>query len=240
MIKLFADGASLQELHEIATNSRVVGFTTNPSLVRASGAVNYETFCRELLVILKMQAPNASVSIEVLSDDLAEMKRQAERISALGDEYGYRVYVKIPITNTKGELTTDIVSALSAEGHLINVTAVFTMPQVMKIMASLKDNHSDLIISMFAGRIADTMRDPIDVIKSAIQLRSSEKVQFLWASCREVLNYKHAVEAGCDIITMVPAMIKKMNETYHKDMDLYSLETVQMFYNDAVKSGYMI
>lgn len=230
-IKLFADGADLAEMTKLYSNPRIVGFTTNPTLMRKAGISDYVAFAREVLRII----PDRPVSFEVFADELDEMERQARVIAT----WGSNVNVKIPVTNTRGQFTGPVISALSRAGIVLNVTAIMSIDQVREVAAAL---HAGTlaIISVFAGRIADTGVDPIPhMIACRRELAERPKVELLWASPRELLNVFHAQEAGCDIITATPDILAKL-AFVGKDLGEYSLETVQMFHRDAMQSGFHI
>ncbi|NUJ79902.1 transaldolase [Methylocystis sp. FS] len=230
-IKLFADGADLGEMISMYRDPRIVGFTTNPTLMRQAGVADYEKFARKVLEAI----PDRPVSFEVFADDLSEMARQARVIAG----WGPNVNVKIPVVNTKGEFTGPILSALSNEGVTLNVTAIMTVQQVRDVAAALAP-ETPAIISVFAGRIADTGVDPVPHMKACrAALASRPRAELLWASPRELLNVFHAQEAGCHIITATPGILSKL-ELVGKDLTQFSLETVQMFYRDATASGFEI
>ena len=216
---IFLDGADLETMK--AYESRVAGYTTNPSLMRKAGIDNYKSFAAAVLMLT-----NKPVSFEVFADDLPTMREQGEQIAAWGDN----VYVKIPITTTSGLSTGPVIAALSMIGIKVNVTAIMTLDQIRTAARHIYPT-TPAILSIFAGRIADTGRDPVPFITTALRVKHSE-TQVLWASTREVYNVKQAEQAGADIITMTPDLIKKM-DLFGKDLAQYSLETVQMFYNDA-------
>jgi len=230
-IKLFADGADLGKMISMYRDPRIVGFTTNPTLMRQAGVADYEQFARKVLAAI----PDRPVSFEVFADDLSEMARQARVIAG----WGPNVNVKIPVVNTKGEFTGPILSALSNEGVTLNVTAIMTVQQVRDVAAALAP-EAPAIISVFAGRIADTGVDPVPHMKACrAALASRPRAELLWASPRELLNVFHAQEAGCHIITATPGILSKL-ELVGKDLTQFSLETVQMFYRDATASGFDI
>lgn len=229
--KVFADGADLKSIAEIEKNPLVKGFTTNPSLIRKAGVADYMTFAKDLLRLI----PNKPVSFEVFADTQEEMEQQAYALAELGSN----VYVKIPVTNTKKEPTYPLLYTLSKAKVSLNVTAVFTLEQVEKIVEHLSDSVPS-IISIFAGRIADTGVDPIPLMKKALKTMAKlPHCEVLWASPREVLNYVQARQIGCHIITMTNDLIKKIS-LLNKNLDEYSLETVKMFYDDALSAGYTI
>lgn len=228
-IKLFADGAKLSEMVEAYESGDIQGFTTNPTLMRGAGVSDYVAFAKEVLT----KITDLPISFEVFSDELPEMERQAKEIATWGDN----VYVKIPVTNTKGVSTAPIISSLSAAGVKLNVTAVFTSEQVKWITEALSADTPS-VISIFAGRIANTGRDPMPYMKEAVQIASVKpKIEVLWASPREALNIVQAEECGCHIITATPSILAQ-RKNFGKDLAQFSLETVQMFYNDASSAGY--
>lgn len=243
MLKLFSDGADFEGIIAAADNPNIVGFTTNPTLMLQAKINDYEDFARATLQYLSTNRPGTSLSLEVFADDLPSMTKQALKIDEWGKEYAYDVYVKIPVTTTTGVSTAPAYKMLSDSGVKCNVTAVFTQQQIIEVIDNL--NHFvPSIVSIFAGRIADTGVDPENIIEWANNYyarfkNQNTKLEFLWASCREPFNYVQAERSGCDIITMPPAMIDKM-KTFGKNLNQFSLETVQMFYNDAAKSGFKI
>jgi len=230
-VKIFADGADIAGIKEMQTNPLIHGFTTNPSLMRKAGVVDYKAFALSVLEVVR----DKPVSFEVFADDLATMETQALEIA----RWAPNVNVKIPITNTKGEPTASLVGRLSARGVQVNVTAMFTVKHVKDIVAAL-DAKTPAILSIFAGRIADTGIDPVPLMKEAVAIAKARPMaEVLWASPRELLNIFHADEAGCHIITVTNDLIKKLNGV-GKDLDVFSLETVEMFYRDAKAANYMI
>lgn len=230
-IKLFADGANINEMVEDYKRGIVSGFTTNPTLMRKAGVTNYEQFAKDALKAI----PNLPISFEVFSDDLVNMEREARIIS----EWGKNVYIKIPVTNTKGESTAPLVKKLSKEGLKLNVTALLTTKQVTEVTAALYPKTPS-IISIFAGRIADTGQNPVPIMKGALSIvKPKPNIELLWASTRELLNIIQADRCGCNIITVTPDILKKM-KNIGKDLTVLSLETVQMFYDDAKSAGYKI
>lgn len=232
MVKIFADGADKKTMLEMNNNSLIYGLTTNPTLMRKSGIINYKNFALDILSEIK----NKPISFEVFSDDLNEMYKQALEISS----WGKNVYVKIPITNTKGESTFQIISDLSINNVKINVTAITTINQIKHILPSLK-HCSNAFISLFVGRISDTGIDPLPIIKETlILLKNYTNVELIWSSCREVYNIKQADEIGCHIITVTHDILNKFFINIGKDLTDVSIETVKMFYNDAVSSGFSI
>lgn len=230
-VKMFADGANLEHIREFARDPRVAGFTTNPTLMRKAGIPDYQAFALEALELV---APRP-ISFEVFSDELDEMVRQAKLIAS----WGHNVYVKIPVTNTSGQSTEQVVSKLSAEGIKLNITAIFTLDQVRAIGAALSPSTRS-VVSVFAGRIADAGVDPIPVMKKAKEILDDRPLaELLWASPREILNLIQADECGSDIITMTTDLWKKLPNV-GKDLSQFSLETVQMFHDDATSAGYTL
>jgi transaldolase len=231
-IKIFADGASLPSMLESARDPRIDGFTTNPTLMRKAGVSDYRAFAKEVLAAIK----DKPISFEVFADDVPEMRRQAKEIAT----WGANVYVKIPVTNTKRESSESLVRELSGAGVKLNVTAICTLEQVRDVARALAGGAPS-VVSVFAGRIADTGRDPIPLMKEALQIcrASAPTAELLWASPRELLNIVQAAEIGCDIITVTPDLLKKL-ELVGKDLADFSLETVQMFYKDAQAAGFVL
>jgi transaldolase len=231
-IKIFADGASLPSMLESARDPRIGGFTTNPTLMRKAGISDYRAFAKEVLAAIK----DKPISFEVFADDVPEMRRQAREIAT----WGSNVYVKIPVTNTRRESTESLVRELSGAGVKLNVTAICTLEQVREVTRALAGGAPS-VVSVFAGRIADTGRDPIPLMKEALQIcrASAPSAELLWASPRELLNIIQAAEMGCDIITVTPDLLKKL-ELVGKDLGEFSLETVQMFHRDAQAAGFVL
>ena len=230
-IKIYADGANEKEIIHYYLQNNISGLTTNPSLMRKSGIENYKDFSIKILKKVK----DKPISFEVFADDFKSMYYQSKIISSWGEN----VYVKIPITNTKGVCSSQLIKKLSEENIKLNITAIFTRSQVNRIYRSLQ-NKTPAIISIFAGRIADTGRDPVDLIEYAKKLfKKNIKHKILWASTREVLNISQAEKAGADIIT-VPTNILKKLYLKNKNLQKYSLETVKEFYKDAKAAKYMI
>jgi transaldolase len=237
-IKLYADGAAMDGIIEAAKNPNISGFTTNPTLMRQAGVTDYASFAQSAIEYLIKNRPETNLSLEVFSDEPQEMMRQARMINDWGDREGYSVYVKIPVMHTDGTSTAPIIAALAAEGIKVNVTAVFTFDQIVESLAALTDTPS--IISVFVGRINDVGFDVSELMKNALAERKDKKsVEFLWASSRQAYSYVEAQELGFDIITMTPDLIKKVNG-FGKDLTQFSRETCQMFYDDAVKSGFKL
>jgi len=230
-VKIFADGADKTTMLEMYAKSHIHGLTTNPTLMRKSGITDYKKFCLDILQSIK----DKPLSFEVFSDDFKEMERQALEIASWGDN----VYVKIPITNTKKENCYDLVNTLSHQRVKLNVTALMTLEQVQNVVNNLNPKVASYI-SIFAGRIADTGRDPIPIMKEALNLMKSQPLsELIWASPRELLNIFQAHDIGCHIITVTPDILKKLNLIGY-DLEEYSLDTVKMFYNDAVVAGFKL
>jgi transaldolase len=229
--KIFADGADFDSIVKLSGNPIVKGFTTNPSLVRKAGVTDYEEFGRKLLAAV----PNRPISLEVFADDFAEMARQARAIAT----WGPNVNVKIPVTNTKKEFSGDLIRELSDDGVVVNVTAILTLDQVRRVTASLSPK-TPAIVSVFAGRIADTGVDPVPLMAEAVSiLKARPKAELIWASPRELLNIFQADDIGCHIITVTNDIINKLS-LVDKDLEAYSLETVEMFRRDALAAGFTI
>jgi transaldolase len=228
-IKLFADGADIPSIQLLAGDARIKGLTTNPSLMKKAGIKDYRGFARELLEKVRIKP----ISFEVFADDLNVMERQAREIAT----WGPNVYVKIPITNSIGESTIDMITRLSGDGLKLNITAVLTVAQCESACGALR-NGAPSILSVFAGRVADTGRDPIPLMKHALEIcrTAGRSIELLWASTREVFNIVQAENIGCDIIT-VPADILKKLTALNRDLTQVSLETVQLFKQDADSSG---
>lgn len=230
-IKLYADGADLDGMIEEYRKGIASGFTTNPTLMKKAGVRSYEEFAKAALKAI----PDLPISFEVFSDDLAGMEREARKIGS----WGSNIYVKIPVTNTKGESTAPLVKKLSHDGLKLNVTAILTVGQVKTVAQALSPDTPS-IVSVFAGRIADTGVDPMPVMRESVKILSSKpKAELLWASTRELLNLIQAESCGCHIITITNDILKKVPQV-GKDLDQLSLETVQMFYSDAQSAGYKI
>lgn len=231
-VKLFADGADLRSIRALAARPEIDGFTTNPTLMRKAGVADYRAFAREVLAEVRRRP----VSFEVVADEFAEMKRQAHDISSWGDN----VYVKIPITNGRGDSALELVQELSRAGVKVNVTGMLTLEQVRAATARLVDGAPS-IVSVFAGRIADTGRSPVPVMAAAAELcrHASAHIELLWASPRELYNVIEAEQTGCHIITVLPELLAKL-PLLGKDLLELSLETVQMFERDAAAAGYRL
>lgn len=231
-IKIFADGADIQEMYELYVFGKAEGFTTNPTLMKKVGVKNYKLYAKKVLELI----PDKSISFEVFSDDLKTMEKEAREISSWGEN----VYVKIPITNTQGVSTEPVISTLSYDNIKLNITAILTFEQINRAIFSLNPDAPS-IISVFAGRIADTGRDPVETLKIGIpNVRTYlPKAEVLWASTREIYNIMQARRVGCDIITVPHDILKKL-PMLGKDLEELSLETVKMFYDDAQSSGFKI
>jgi transaldolase len=230
-IKLFADGADKAAMLELYAEPYIKGFTTNPTLMRKAGITDYERFAREVLAHIA----DLPISFEVFEDDFEGMYAQGCQIAS----WAPNVYVKIPITNTKGEPAYEVVRRLSQSGVKVNVTAVMTLQQVAESVKAL-DGGVSACVSVFAGRIADTGRDPVPLMKAAVEILSvNRSLELIWASPRELLNVFQADSIGCHIITATPDILAKL-QLVGKNLAEYSLETVQMFYKDAAASGYSL
>jgi transaldolase len=230
-VKIFADGADLEGILTLYKNPLIKGFTTNPTLMRKAGITDYEAFARKLVAAI----PDRPISFEVFADDFDEMIAQGRVIAS----WGPNVNVKIPVTTTKGAFTGSVVRTLANAGVIVNVTAVMTLDQVERVAECLAPGVP-AIVSVFAGRIADTGRDPVPVMRDALRLLASRpKAELLWASPRELLNIFQADEIGCHIITVSHDVLAKLS-LVGKDLDEYSLETVKMFYRDATAAGFTI
>jgi transaldolase len=230
-VKIFADGADFDGMVKMAHNPLIQGFTTNPTLMRKAGVNDYETFARRVLAAIT----DRPVSFEVFADDFPNMAEQARAIAT----WGPNVNVKIPVSTTKGQSSNELIRALSSEGVTLNITAIFTLDQVRGVASAL-DPSTPAIVSVFAGRIADTGVDPIPHMRACKEILASRpQAELLWASTRELLNIFHAEEAGCDIVTVPNEFLAKLN-LIDKDLSEYSRETVQLFYKDATAAAYQI
>jgi transaldolase len=230
-VKLFGDGAELKVIAELNKNPWIKGFTTNPTLMRKAGITDYRGFSLDVLKIV----PDKPVSFEVFSDDFDEMESQGSEIAS----WGRNVYVKIPVSNTKGEFSGPLIKRLADAGVQLNITAMMTPAQVTKVLACLSSKVSSFV-SVFAGRIADSGRDPVPIMTECVKiLKPNPKAELIWASPRELLNIIQADAIGCHIITATNDVLAKL-PNIGKDLDQYSLETVQMFRQDAVKAGFNI
>ena len=230
-VKIFADGADKAGMLEMYGKPFIKGLTTNPTLMKKAGITDYRAFCKDILTSIK----DKPLSFEVFSDDFNEMERQALEIASWGDN----VYVKIPITNTKQEPCYDLVKKLAARKVKLNVTALMTLDQVQNVVNSLDPNIPSYV-SVFAGRIADTGVDPVPLMTKAVSiLKTAPAAELIWASPRELLNIFQADEIGCQVITVTNDILKKL-ELVGYDLDSYSLDTVKMFYSDAVAAGFKL
>ncbi|MCX6606580.1 MAG: transaldolase [Acidobacteria bacterium] len=230
-VKIFADGADKAAMMKLYHSRYITGFTTNPTLMRKAGISDYEAFSRDIIASI----PDRPLSLEVFADDMAEMERQARSIATWGEN----VYVKIPVTNTLGEPTYELVSRLSKAGVKLNVTALMTLGQVRDVCFALADG-APAYVSVFAGRMADTGRDPVPMMSAALEILAMyPQTELIWASPRELLNIFQADEIGCHIITVTSDILNKLS-LVGKDLDEYSLDTVKMFRTDAVASGFTL
>jgi transaldolase len=230
-VKIFADGADFDGILKMYANPLIKGFTTNPSLMRKAGVTDYEGYARKVIAAV----PDRPISFEVFADDLDGMVRQARVIAS----WGKNVNVKIPVMNTQREFTGRAIETLSKEGIAVNVTAVFTLEQVRRITERLSPQTA-AIVSVFAGRIADTGRDPVPHMAEAVKiLKDKPRAELIWASPRELINIFQADAIGCQIITVTNDVIAKLS-LVDKDLDAYSLETVDVFYRDATGAGFSI
>ena len=230
-VKLFADGADKASMTALYRNPAITGFTTNPTLMRKAGIANYEAFARDILSVIH----DRPISFEVFSDEWDEMERQARQIAG----WGANVYVKIPVTNTRGESSAHLVRRLTGEGVKVNVTALMTLTQVRTVCEALTPGPA-ACVSVFAGRVADTGRDPVPMMAAAVEMINAyPNVELIWASPRELLNVVQADAVGCHIITATPDILAKL-PTLGKDLTDFSLDTVKMFYDDGVKAGFTL
>ncbi|QJA07479.1 transaldolase [Romboutsia sp. CE17] len=230
-VKIYADGADLNSMLEEYGKGLVKGFTTNPSLMKKAGVKDYKKFGKEVV----SKITDMPISFEVFADDEELMIKEAREIATWSEN----IYVKIPVVNTKGEFNKNVINTLAKENVKLNITAVFTIDQVKDILENLeKDSHA--IISIFAGRIADTGVDPMDLVKESVELAKEYKnVEILWASCRELYNIFQAEDSGCHIITVQNSILDKLDNV-GKDLTKYSVETVQDFFEDANSLGFSI
>ncbi len=228
-VKIFADGANLADMLTMYREPYIQGFTTNPTLMHKAGIRDYESFAREVLAAI----PDRPISFEVFSDDFAEMERQSLRIAS----WGSNVYVKIPVTNTEGESSRPLLCRLARMGVRVNVTAMMTAEQIDEVLPALAECPAGYL-SIFAGRIADTGRDPLGLMKLAVSKTAHfPHVEIIWASPREVFNVAQASEIGCHVITATTDILKKL-PLLGKDLNEYSLDTIKMFSEDAKKAGF--
>ena len=230
-VKWFADGADKATMLEMYRNPRIQGFTTNPTLMRKAGITDYPAFAKDILSVIR----DRPISLEVFADEFDDMERQAREIASWADN----VYVKIPVTNTRREPSLDLICRLSHAGVKLNVTALLTLGQVRDVTSALAGGAPSCV-SVFAGRVADTGRDPVPLMAAAVEMVSVHPgMELIWASPRELLNIFQADAVGCHIITATSDILQKLS-LVGKDLGEYSLDTVKMFYNDAVKSGFAI
>jgi transaldolase len=230
-VKIFADGADADGIVELARNPTIRGFTTNPTLMRAAGVADYEQFARGVLPCVR----GLPISFEVFADDFDEMERQARKIATWGEP----VYVKIPITNTRGESSERVLRSLGSDGVKLNVTALLTLDQVRTATACLAGGPP-CFVSVFAGRIADTGRDPVPLMREAVEIMSPHpQLELIWASPRETLNIFQADAIGCHVITVTHDMLKKL-PLIGRDLGEFSLDTVRMFHRDADAAGFVL
>ena len=231
MLKLFADGADKSGILEMYQNPNIDGFTTNPTLMRKAGITDYVAFAKDIL----MEIPDKPISFEVFADEFDDMERQAIQIA----DWGRNVYVKIPVMNTKRQTSYELVRKLTQAGVQLNITAMMTLEQVRDVAEAVQGGAS-CFVSVFAGRIADTGVDPVPVMQEALELlNAAPNAELLWASPREVLNVYQADSIGCHIITATNDILKKLS-LKEKNLNDFSQETVQMFYNDAKMAGYNV
>tara|TARA_A100001011_G_C14306487_1_gene843421 strand:- start:2928 stop:3620 length:693 start_codon:yes stop_codon:yes gene_type:complete len=223
-INIYADGGNKDSIKKYNKGKLIKGFTTNPSILKKAKVKSYKKFAIDLLRIVKKKP----ISFEITTDTNKEIYDQAKEISS----WGKNVYVKIPIVNSKGNSNINVIKKLYEEKIKLNVTAVFTMPQIKQLLSSLKKQNVQMILSIFAGRIADTGKDPLPFIKFAIKKRKNNKIKILWASAREIFNLYEADKVKCDIITLTDDLIKKI-KLKHKSLKMYSIETSKTFFDDA-------
>jgi len=230
-VKIFADGANKEGMLEMYNREIIKGLTTNPTLMKKAGIKDYESFAKDILTTIN----DKPISFEVFSDELYEMEIQAKKIA----EWGENVYVKIPITNTKGQSTYDLINKLSSNNVKVNVTALMTINQVENVVKNLNPNVNSYV-SVFAGRIADTGIDPVPLMSSAVKaLKVNPLAELIWASPRELFNIFQADQIGCHVITATNDILKKLDLVGY-NLENYSLDTVKMFYNDAKEAGYKL
>lgn len=230
-VSIFADGADIEGIKVLAADPSIKGFTTNPTLMNQAGIQDYEAFSKQVIEVVG----GLPLSLEVFTDDIDEMETQARKIASWGEG----VFVKIPVTNTKGVSTAALVERLAGSGVQVNVTALFTVRQV-EVVAGALSADVPAFVSVFAGRIADAGRDPIPIMTEALDvLRPLPEARLIWASPRELLNIVQADQIGCDVITVTHDLLKKL-PSLGKDLDQFSLETVKMFFDDGAAAGYRI
>ena len=231
-IKIYADGADLEGMKKLAADPLIAGLTTNPTLMKKAGITDYEKFSRQVLAAVQEKP----ISLEVFADDFPSMKSQALKIRG----WGPNVFVKIPITNTRGESCLPLIGELAAEGVALNITALLPVAQV-EALARILPQGVPAIVSVFAGRIADTGVDPVPVMKECRKiLQGHPKAELLWASVREVLNLRQAAESGCHIVTVPHDILAKAKTMWGMDLAVLSLDTVKMFHQDATAAGFRI
>ena len=231
-IKIYADGADLEGMKKLAADPLIAGLTTNPTLMKKAGITDYEKFSRQVLAAVQEKP----ISLEVFADDFPSMKSQALKIRG----WGPNVFVKIPVTNTRGESSLPLIRELSAEGVSLNITALLPVGQV-EALAGILPKNVPAIVSVFAGRIADTGVDPVPMMKQCRKvLQGHPKAELLWASVREVLNLRQAAESGCHIVTVPHDILAKAKTLWGMDLEALSLDTVKMFHKDAVAAGFRI
>lgn len=229
-IKIFADGADYDQIINFNDNPLIQGMTTNPSLMKKAGISNYQEFCKKVCEKVK----DKPLSFEVFTDDFKEMVRQSKIINS----WGKNVFVKIPITNTKGQSSNQIIKELNNEGIKLNITAIFTKSQISELQKNLNPEIKNYI-SIFAGRIADTGIDPNDIMQFGITMANEINSEVIWASCREVLNIFQAEKVNCHIITVPHAILNKLNKIGY-NLNEYSMDTVKEFYKDSLKAGFKL
>jgi transaldolase len=230
-VKIFADGAEKAGMLEMYAKPYIKGFTTNPTLMHKVGLTDYRAFARDIVSVI----PDRPISFEVFSDEFQEMERQAREIATWGDN----VYVKVPVTNTRREPAYDLVRRLANEGVKLNITAIMTIDQVRNVVDAVKDGAPSCV-SVFAGRIADTGRDPVPIMTECVEiLKAAPQSELIWASPRELLNIIQADAIGCHIITVTNDILKKLS-LIGKDLADYSLDTVKMFFDDGRKAGFTL
>jgi len=230
-IQIFCDSADLKIIKKFNSNRLVKGFTTNPSLMKSAGAKNYKNYSKKILKVCKKKP----ISFEVFSDNFEIMKIQAYKINS----WSNNVYVKIPVTNSKGNFSGKLIRQLSSKNIKLNITAVYTVEQVRKIIKYINKN-SNVIISIFAGRMADVGKDPVPIMRKSVKItKKFRKVKILWASTREAYNYLQAKECGCKIITMPPKIIEKISK-FGKSFKVLTNDTVKTFYKDALEANFVL
>jgi transaldolase len=230
-VKLFADGADRATILDLCSKPYIKGFTTNPTLMRKAGVTDYEAFAKDILTVVQ----DRPISFEVFADDFDEMERQAHKIAT----WGSNVFVKIPVTNTRRESSTDLIAKLAGFNIQMNVTAILTLDQIREVCAAL-EGEAPACVSLFAGRVADTGCDPVPLMQAAMEIvRRYPNIELIWASPRELLNIFQADAMGCHIITVTNDILQKL-ALVGKDLHDYSLDTVKMFYQDALKSGFCL